>query len=258
MKLRLLNPYTTVTIKAFDTINRGTSDGEGKHRVYLNGDVLAEVADGGTVTMSPGDEYSVLYDYNNSELGSSFYPALEKGVVKCAGTVLLAGYLDDKPSANVTMKVFNSDDSLINSGTDTEVLGTNEEVTMLFKVKATSEDSFGSEAALIVFDAHQLAFSDIKLSGANEVSAPGIHSSAASFKAYAFEVPAIMGSSYNQFDLTLKTGATNPGISHNVTVTFYDKSLYVDAETGEIQNGYSDEDNGRVGYDDYASTIYVS
>jgi hypothetical protein len=246
---------TTVKLSGFDYNNKGTSITE-VHSIFVNGDYYGTLANLGTFTASPGDEVTVLFG-NNTEASAGFYATKVTEKIGCVGTKTITGFQKDKVSS-VTISLFNSDDGLINSGSDANEVTASGEETIEMKLKGTSEDFYGEQNVIVVFDASSSVFQDVKVSGAKKVSVPSQHTTVASTKAFAYELASIDGSAWETYSVVLEATSSEPTLANNISVSLYDNAYFIDAETNEIVMGYEDEDYNDVGFTTATGTIYIS
>lgn len=248
---------TTVTFKSFDIENKGTGTGE-VHTIWVNDQYFGTVADGGTATLSPFDKIMVLFG-NNSESVSGFYPEMIKFDVPNRGTFVATGFQKDKNSTVVSATYLNSDDESLNAAGDAQAVSSGGEETGILKLQASSEDFYGDEYVIVVLEGTQTVYEDIIIEGASEATIPAKHSEASGNKAFAYKVANMVGSKRTSYDVTVKAkDGQDPTTAHNLTVTLYDSSLYVDAETNLVVRGVEDELDGAVGELDHTATIYIS
>lgn len=260
---------SVVTFSSVDKENVGTATGE-VHRVWVkNADGSwansVTVADTGTLTIGSGKEGRVLFG-NSSEISAGFYPTLQNFKVACeteAQTV--SGMQKDKNSTALTITVFDQAGRVQNASDNPQAVDVNGESTIKVQIKSSSRDYFGDEKIAVVFDVNSNAWDDVEISGigglsANAISStPAVHAGLASSKAITWEIAELKGSSLYEYSLTLDAGATEPTTANgNITVSMYPQSYFLNAETGEPQKGYNDEQNNYVGTQKAGFTIYVN
>ena len=243
----------TLTLSGVDKARTGTQTGE-RHTVWIkngldaNGKVIwkkhATVTDLGTTTLGGGQIIKVLFG-NQSEVadGTAYDPTLMDNVqLGCVDTTLV-GYQKDRNSSAVTSNFFNSDDGLLNAGTDQEVLGANAVQTITMKLATSSEDYFGDGGVMMVFDANVTTYDRVTVLDGTErlpqASAPNQHPGIANHRSYAYELPELFGSAFVIYSVELDASGTDP--QTNVTVMGYDRCLFIDAVTDEVKYGYNDE-----------------
>ena len=251
---------TTVTVRGFDVENKGTSV-TGTHSLWVDGVSIGTVANAGTATLSPGDTLDVLFEGNNTEIDEGFYAKHVTGItVPCSGTLQLSEYLQDKPSANASMTFLNSDDDAANSGTDAQAVGSGGEETGTLKLQSASEDYYGNDKVLIVLEGTSSIYDSLEVIGGKKMSPPSQFTiGSTANEAWAYEVDGLVGAKRVSYDVTIKaTDGQNPTTAHNITVTLFDKSLFVDADSNAVESGYEDELNNEVGYFNPSSTISIS
>lgn len=253
---------TTVTISNFDVENRGTATGE-QSLVWVkqNGDwtYKGSVSDTSTTTASPGDTLRIMCGNNSEVVTGVFYPSIMEIDVVDKGTLDVNCYQKDQNSSAITVNYFNEDDGLINSDSDVQAIGADETVTVLMKLKATAEDYFGDGGIAVVFDAQTTPYTKVELLEGTKIGVPSQHTGLASSRAYAYEIPALEGSSTVQYNVLIEASSTEPtAVNGNITTTLYDKSWFVDAGSNEPTQDYNDEDNNDVGANNGYQLLKVS
>lgn len=260
---------SVLTFSSVDKENVGTATGE-VHRVWIKNDDgswanSVTVADAGTLTRGSGKEGRVLFG-NNSEIGAGFYPTLQYFKVACETEAqTISGMQKDKNSSVLTITTFDQAGQIMNASQNAQAVEVSGEATIKVQMKGSSRDYFGDEKIALVFDANTNAYDDVEVSGIGGLSAnslsstPGVHAGLASSKAITWEIAELKGSSLYEYSLTLDAGATEPTTANgNITASMYPQSWFLNAETGEPQKGYNDEQNNFVGTPRAIFTIYVS
>ena len=262
----------TLTLNGVDKIRTSTATGE-RHTVWikngidLSGNVIwkkhAVVTDGGTTTLGGGQIIRVLFG-NQSEVndGAAYNPTLLDNVqLGCVDTTLV-GNQKDRNSSAVTSSFFNSDDGLLNAGTDFESVDANGVPTLTWKLKTSSEDYFGDDGVMWTFDANITAFDKVTVLDGNDrfllQSAPTQHPGIANQRSWAYELPELAGSAFVLYSVELDASGTDPANNNNITVTGYDRCTYVNALTDTPAYGYNDENGNDVCAPNARSAIAIS
>jgi hypothetical protein len=253
---------TTVTLSA---VNKYTSAAtSGTHRYRVNGNPALTVADAGTLTASPGDTISVLWE--NEAAASTYFGSVDEYTVPCAGTATFSKEL--LQNGSVSISVFNEEGNLIN-GVDNETLGAGDTVSLKFDINAQNQKGFPYGGVLIVefnndtaYDEENTAISIAGLGGSlKKVSTPGVHTvSGVNNKVVTFEVPSFESS--NKYSGTLFIDVDNninPSTTNDITVTFRPYDFYVNEDKGGAFEGpaVEDEDSAATYGHATSSTVHV-
>lgn len=259
-----------LTLSSFDAVEKGTATGE-RHTVWVkngldaNGKTIWKrhtiVTDTGTTSVGGGSIIKVLWG-NSSENreATAFYPALlDEYQVGCVDQTL-NGYQKDRNSTAISVNFFNSDDGLINTVADTEVMAANAVNTLTMKMAGTSNDYFGDGMVNVVFDANVTAYEKITvLSGTErktQSSIPTQHAGVAGARAYAYELPELFGSAFVAYSVEVDATGTDP--ANNVSVRVYDRCSFINADTDTVEQAYNDEDNNDLCSNNGIQSIAIS
>ncbi len=252
----------TLTLSGFDEQNTGTSTGE-THTLWIENGAempwlkVGTVSDTGTKTIAGKKRVRVLFGNNSESQGTAaYYTKLVEKQLGCFDETIV-GLQKDRNQSAVTTSFFNADDDLINTGIDPQVIGAGGVETMKLQVVGPGEeDYYGDDKILLVFDANTTTYDEVRVGDLSESTVPKQHSGLAESTEFAYEVPAMFGSSRVEYDVTLDAASgVNPGVGDNVTLTGYDKCWFVDADDDTPKLAYEDEDrndlcapqiNGRI------------
>lgn len=245
---------TTLTLTAEEMFNPATTPG-GDAEVWINGEDQGKIANAGSITVSPGDKYKVLWVSNST----SHYGKVTEGVVPCSGTLKLKETLakwDTTGAAHPTPIVTLDDGSLGKNYNFSLSLG--EVATVSVRYAAAYEEAIGNpnvELPNIVacrYNATVIKSIDSSLSAAD---LPHVASGAADMKWVSFKAGGMLSNDKKlDFDLTVQADSTNtmPSIGDNVGTAIncyvYDGDYDIDGDTGEIIFGVEDEAYNNLGF----------
>jgi hypothetical protein len=250
---------TTMTLTSEEMFNPSTTPG-GDHRVWIDGKDQGLVADGGSITVSPGNEYEILWVENST----THYGRVTSGIVPCSGTLKLHEELYQwgvGKTHDTWANLFN-DDGTLNTGTGTTYnlsLDAGERVDVEIQLKGTFEDAIGNpDEALpnvLTCAANTTAYDDLILHNYDETGKPAIRTAAASMDYYSWKLPAIVSSDKLSLILTIDVDDTYDPIDGTeggtaaswITCWLDDGDYDIHSDTNEIIFGVEDDQDTNLG-----------
>jgi len=231
---------------------KGTAITDEYVRVFkMNGDFqdLGQTStNSGTLSTAPNGKYSIMVGENSS----TYYTSVSDYTAPCqdatdnkVGTLC---YIDTDPT--VTVKDENEDSQT--SSTFAQAITTNDEVDVLVKIKVASDKCFGNPSAegdnAICFKFNNTALTSVE-TGTGSTNLPYAATAYAaagySINCYKFDKLADKGSV--ELSTTIKSGASQPGVDHNVTIYLDDVAFDLNADSLEAIWGFHDESNNALG-----------
>jgi hypothetical protein len=266
-----------MTVDAEDAFAPATRPG-GDNRVWLNGADQGLVANGNSITVSPGDAYIILWAENST----SYYGKVTKGTVPCSGTLRLKEKLYawvDSRASDTLFNVYNEQGQVGDSkgtaaGTYYNItLGAGDLETVNFEAKGVYKKAMGnpelSGASVIACRYNTSAYDDLLLSVSKsgftnkEVDCPTGFAAVASFSQVCFASPSIVSNEKVSGTMTIDVDDTYAPSSdtEDIFCVLYDGDYDIHSITNEIISGAEDDlDNnlGHTGSADWNFTFHVA
>lgn len=251
---------TTVTFSSQDAYAAGTDAGVSNFVVQLGGKQSFNVADDGTETASPNDNYVVLIGNATTALaaGTGYYPTWVSGSIPDKGThTINAGQYLVAGAGQVTFTFFNENDQ-VNTA---QGMDANAQKTVRWKLTAADNACVGNPTVggdnLMSYRYNTTLYSEVTQLDANSnpqsaVGTPvGISSvSGTALRSYTF--PVVCDNADVQRKVLIKTLGTAPDSSSDeINMTVSDVSVDYNADTLAKIVGYTDEDNNDIGTADF-------
>ena len=240
---------TTVTFNHVDLYTKGTSVAQGARILMFDGDYNAQVANAGSKTYAPGDEYKILSGNLTTTLtaGTDFYPQYQTGKLPCEkGAVTILGELPKtQTQANTIFTYWNNNDA---ANTE-QALGANDEKTVRIRFASSDNTCFGNPYAekmggknVICYTYNSTTYSSLELIGASSANRPKSATAVAGKDTICYQFPVICDNAEYENKLVIKTSGTQPtGDSHNISISLHDVTFDFDADTLDLIVGVEDE-----------------
>lgn len=270
-QLQCADPGTarTVTIVGLDdNYNPGTAitDKGTLSFFYRKAGTTAWTADGDSFSATAGANYEIALGLNSTTASTADPQPIDGPIVNiqvpCDSTSTFEySFTNDEVATSLTAQGLDGSDGNVISATATIDIDAGSPVSIAVDWYAGFEENFGTLACGAMsnvyvvrvntteFDAPDLEYKGTKLSSTN---VPGVVSSAAGMKDYAFMGPVIestKGQGSYPYTLILDPDDTvNPNGTHtNTTVTVYDSFIYYDNDDNGIKCGVEDELDNEIG-----------
>jgi hypothetical protein len=244
----------TVTLSGSDAYN-GSATG-GTHAYKINGGTTQTVSDAGTLTASPGDVLSILWEDGSSS--ASYYSALTSETVHCKGTDRIVQNL--YKNGTLTIQVFNDQNLLINGGANNQTVNAGDVITIPIKVKGQYQRGLPYGGVMVAeYNSTYMQNVIVNLGGAS-TDTPAFYSvSSIGRNTKAYTVPAILGSQELDGTVTLQASATqDPGTAGYPVLTLYANNYYVDSNAGTFAGpSTEDSNNNKVGLNSATFPLYL-
>lgn len=183
---------TTVQIDTQDKFAKNTEISNGSHRVFIDGVDRGYVAEAGSLSASPGQEYKIIIAENST----GYYSVIKTGTIPCKGTLDVTGgaaIFDNSP----TITQWNENGEVITATGSTAVdLSASAIVTAPFKIAVTSKQAFGNpdhpgNGNAVCINYNKTAFDEIKVDGAKKAPVPTQISTGSTNETMCWYFPAI-------------------------------------------------------------------
>lgn len=265
----------TMTLNAEDAFAPSTTPG-GNARVWLNGDDQGLVANGNSLTVSPGDSYVILWAENST----TYYGKTTSGVVPCAGTLRLKEKLYQWETSQPSTTLFNVWNDQGQVGTAAEAaagtyynitLGAGDVETVNFEMKGIYKKALGnpdlSGENIVGCKYNTTAYDDIVLTfdgfDNKEVSCPQLITPAASTTWTCFAAPSVVSNEKKVGKLLIDVDDTvaPSSDSEDIKCYFYDADYDIHSITNAIISGVEDDVDtglGHTGNADWNFTFHVT
>jgi len=247
---------TTITFSAIDRFTQSSAGGS--HRYRINSNPALTVSDAGTITASPADVISVLWE--NASTTSNYYSDVDKFVVPCKGTYTASTELSQ--NGTVTISVFNEERNLISgsvTGTENETLANGDVVTLSAEMVGSFQRAH-PYGGVMVAEYDQATYDDVIIKfGGVKTDTPTFYSitnSGNTTKTYT--IPSIVGSTGAEGKLEGSIiidadDTINPHFGNDILLTFYPNNYYIDEDLGGAFAGSAVEDE-----DDAQTTAHTT
>ncbi len=205
---------TTVTLNAEDAYNSGTAMDMNAYSLTGPNGPWTNLADGSSLTASPGNSLSIMWQRNGTA-----YAIPETITVPCDGSKTLTK-LVYRQHTNLTYKVFNDDDGLLNSVATgvNESMAALDEVNLDSSVIGTSERGMPYGATVVCAYNTTYSFDDIEISGVGIVSGAATPtqyvSEGSGWSAEAYKFPPILGNEKKNFIVMINADDTVGPLTH--------------------------------------------
>jgi hypothetical protein len=250
-------------MKRYDPGNAGTPSTASNNiydRVFIDGVDKGLKQDGTTLTVSAGQSVVIYYAENSSD----FYAAKTSFEVPCSAAFDSGKYGEANAyklvaMKNITVVVFNADDSLKNTAIANETIVHHDEADMDMVITFPGVGGIAPYGKFYInVYANASVFDTITLTGEGVVEAsPSTYRSkinaTTQYVLNTFSIPGRdgQGASKDTFTLGFSTGASglalDSSLGTNVTISYDDDDWYRNTETGEMVLGPSDNDKTDVG-----------
>jgi len=266
---------TTMTLNAEDAFAPATTPG-GDNRVWINGEDQGLVAQGNSITVSPGDTYVVLWAENST----TYYGKVSKGTVPCTGTLRLKEHLyawTTSQSSDTLFNVYNEQGQVGSateaaSGTYYNITLSNGDLeTVNFEMKGVYKKALGNPNLdgenVVGCKYNKTAYDDIILEFDNfdnkEVSCSNLITPAASYLWTCFAAPSVVSNDKKTGTLTIDVDDTYAPASdsEDIKCFYYDADYDIHSITNEIISGVVDDVDtglGHTGNSDWNFTFHVT
>jgi hypothetical protein len=256
-----LGTKTTVTLSGQDAYN--TSATGGTHRYSINGATQSTVSDAGTLTVSPGDQLSVLW-YNGATTG--YFSKATTYTIPCTGAKTYSEKL--VVNGSITSTVYNANDQVVTlaSGVN-QTLSAGDVKNVRIKLAGAFEHAF-PYGFVAVIESNKTAIDSAKiLIGGAEAQIGVIPQSDTPMfdgtisQRVAYVLPALESTNDFEYKLMLDAddtyGAVGTG-AENVTVRYYPMNIFLNEKAGGKFDGPSaeDETNTLTRDGQYSSVVY--
>lgn len=240
---------TTLTLTADEMYNPATAPG-GDHRVWINGDDQGKVVNGGTMTVSPGDTYKVLWGENST----THYGKVTEGVVPCSGTLKLKEslYQWDVGNTEGNWATITNHDGTLNSLYN-QSIGLGQTKNVEVKLEAAYEDAIGNPNVelpnILACSYNKSVLNRINIDEFSSAEVPNLAAAVAGYTWQAWKIPAIDKAELD-FKMVLEADETYvifSSYSNDITCYVYDGDYDIDGNTGEILFGVEDEADNNLG-----------
>lgn len=251
---------TTVTFSSQDAYAQGTDAGTSNFVIQLGGDRSFQVADDGTDTASPNDEYIVLIGNATQGLtaGTSYYPTWVTGSIPDKGTYTVNAnqYLSGGAS-QMTFVFFNENDQ-VNTA---QSIGANAQKTVRWRITANDNTCIGNPTAggdnLMSYTFNNTIYSEVtqldsSSNAQTAVSTPNSVVTRTQHSIRTYTWPVVCDNADVQRKVLLKTLVDPDSSNYNVNMTVSDITVDYNADTLEKIVGVADEDNNDIGIADFA------
>ena len=221
-------------------------------RVFkMNGDFqdLAQTStDSGVLSTAPEGKYRLMYGENST----TYYTQVVDYEAPCQDAtdnkVGVLCYIDTDPT--VTVKDENDDSQT--SSTFAQAVTTSDEVDIIVKVKVASDKCYGNPSAegdnAICFKFNNTALTSVKTeTGSSDLPYAATAYAAAGYSINCYNLPKLADRGEVELPVTIKSGSSEPGVDHNVTIYLDDIAFDLDADDLIEIWGFHDEDNNALG-----------
>lgn len=240
-----LDATQTFSLACADAYNKGTAVTCGMYYKVNNGQVKFD-ADG-SISVDTGD---VVEGIANA---TGYYSEYFKTTMPSEKTFDQGIDLYSQDTG-ASIKVYNEDDGLLNSATNSEGLPANEIATLKVQLKSSAEKAI--KGATLVLDYVGTNVDDVTSTIGNDISEPsslthnttagrGSADTFASFVIGDFNTDTSVDQSVKDYYVTVDMGGTAYGLE-NATVRLMDKDWFV-TEQGTFEYGYENDDKTNVG-----------
>lgn len=265
----------TMTLDAEDAYAPATTPG-GDNRVWINGEDQGLVAQGNSITVSPGDTYVILWVENSS----TYYGKVSKGTVPCSGTLRLKEHLYQWTVSKASGTLFNvyNEQGQVGSAPETAsgtyfniTLDAGDLETVNFEVKGVYKEALGnpelSGENVVACLYNKTAFDDIIMEfdgfSNSEVSCPNLVTPTAGFLWACFSAPSLVSNEKVTGTLLIDADDTYAPSAdeEDITCFMWDADYDIHSITNEVIHGVEDDldtDLGHTGQDDWNFTFHVT
>lgn len=248
---------TTMTLTSEEMYNPATTPG-GDHEVWVNDHDQGLVAAGGSLTVSPGDRYKILWVANST----THYGKVTEGVVPCAGTLKLREqlYQWDVGRAASTWATVTDEDGTLNQADATGLaMSTGDVKTETIAVRAAYEDAIGNPAEAMPnvlscrYNYTEIDALSLDQSWAS-ADTPNTRSTVTGTKWKSWAFPAVVSNAKTEFGITIDAddtvvtaGGSNGYETGNVFCVVDDGDYDINGDSGAIIFGVVDESDTNLG-----------
>lgn len=254
---------TTVSFNHVNLYSQGTTVTQGARILLFDGEMNSQVANGGSKTFSPGDQYKVLSGNLTTALtgGTDYYPQYHEGALPCGGTTTIQGKLAMAESqANTIFTYWNSNEQ----ANTAQALGANDVKTAKIRFAVGDNRCFGNPYAaerggknimcLTASSSNYASLELVTLSGTPIEAAPRpkAATAVAGNDTWCYQWDVICDNNEFNAKLIIKA-ATEPVTATNISISLHDVSFDFDADTLALITGVEDEARTRndIGVADY-------
>lgn len=202
----------------------------------------------GTLSTVPEANYRLMFGENSS----TYYTQVVDYTAPCQDAtdakVGVLCYIDTNPT--VTVKDENDDSQT--SSTFAQAVTTNDEVGITVKVKVAADKCFGNPSAsgdnAICFLYNNTALISVETeTGTANLPYAVTAYSAAGYSINCYNLEKLADRGQVEMPVTIKSGSSQPGVDHNVTIYLDDVAFDLNADSLDEIWGFHDEDNNALG-----------
>jgi len=219
---------------------------------------LGNVADDGTVTLSPKEAFKAIAGFNST----TYYG---KAVEDNAGTADQNRFdVELARAGTLTVSAFNSDDDQPNSVSDAQEIGaSDEDVEMEICLDTTSNNYWGEPSGkgdnVVVIEYNKTVLNGVSVVGGSRADAPSDFSrNANATKEEAWTVPGVVDGDKVCFILNIDATSTETSGAHPLELTFYDANVDLREDNYEVIYDIEDEDNNLLSLKETSKIITLS
>jgi len=249
---------TTATISTINAYDQSTAvTGGGQSRLFIRKAGESTWIDKGyfansvTTTLSPYDQYRIVYQANSTSASTGAYPVETIGTVPCSGTLALEGKVcqyDTSP----TVTTVNNDGITKNSATGADDLSANTNYDLSMKFKASSQKCLGninhpSNGNILCFQYNSTEYTTVALSNQQQTYVPQSLTAVAGKVASCYYSAPIADTNAQEYNLHLVTGSSYAG-GTNISYSLWDTTLGLNTYTLDTILGVQDNKNTDMGY----------
>lgn len=226
---------TTVQVDTNDKFSKATEASNGSHRIFVDNVDRGYVAEGGTFSVSPGQEYKVILVQNST----GYYPATKTGTVPCRGTLDVSGGVAIYDNS-LTFTQWDENGQVITATGSVAVdMSADSVYTLPFKIAVTSKQSFGNpdhvgNGNVLCASYNRTAYDSFKVDGAKTAPVPNQISTGSTNETSCYYIPVIQ----NDPDV-----ADGTKISELLVDGYYTGSWIVDTSSTYSDPGANTEGN---------------
>jgi len=216
-------------------------NGEGK-------DLSLTSTNSGTLSTVPEANYRLMYGENST----TYYTQVTDYTAPCQDATDAKVGILCTIDTNPTETVKDTNDDSQTSSTFAQAVTTGDEVDISVKVKVAADQCFGNPSAsgdnAICFKYNNTALTSVKTeTGTANLPYAVTAYSAAGYSINCYNLEKLADRGEVSMPVTIKSGSSEPGVDHNVTIYLDDVAFDLDADDLTEIWGFNDEDNNALG-----------
>lgn len=242
----------TMTLDSEEMYSPTTTPG-GDNAVWLNGKYVGTVPNAGTLTVSPGDQYKILWVSNSS----THYGKVTEGVVPCSGTLRLHEklYKMDLGSASTTWANVYNEKGQDNSVTTNNItLNAGDVKSVKVEVKGTYKKSIGNvnigaNSNILACKYNTTALQSVAIGSYPQATPTILDTGAAGYSWTAVQFPVLDSNKLETFLVTLTANPNSypTGNANTIFCQLDDADYTIHHVTNDVISGQVDDVNTDLG-----------